>query len=143
MVTTNNLRTDISRAGWYGPEDSQYLASDGLRWRVVNHPHVWRPPTDVFDVEQAIIVRVEIAGVRESDFEIGIEGQYLFIHGVRQDSGERRAYHQLEIPFGEFRVDVELPVPVENGLIQVVYRDGFLRVTLPKAQPKHIHIKDE
>ena len=142
MVETT-LRTDTIRPNWYAPTEVQYLTPDGLRWRIVSKPHVWRPLTDVFETEDAIIVRVEIAGAREEDFAISLEGQLLSIHGIRLDSTEKRAYyHQMEIPFGEFSTEVELPSPIVPDQVQANYRDGFLRVTLPKAQPRQIKIKE-
>ena len=74
-------------------------------------PHVWRPPTDVYETEDAIVVRVEIAGMREADFTVALVERSLLIRGVRQDLTERRAYYQMEIPFGEFSTEVELPRP--------------------------------
>ncbi|MBL8057622.1 MAG: Hsp20/alpha crystallin family protein, partial [Anaerolineales bacterium] len=48
--------------------------------------------------------------------------------------------HQLEVNFGEFRSEVELPSPVEVEGIEAEYEDGFLRVTLPKAKPRRVEI---
>jgi HSP20 family protein len=141
MVETA-LRTDSIRISWHSPEEVQHLAPDDLRWRIVPRPHVWRPPTDVYDMDDAIVVRVEVAGVREEDFEISLEDRFLSIRGVRPDVSEKRAYYQMEIPFGEFSTEVELPYPVITDQIQAVYRDGFLRIVLPKVQPRQIQIKD-
>lgn len=141
MVEEMNLKSEPLRISWTA-EEVQYRMSDGFRWRIITRPHIWRPPTDVYELEDAVVVRVEIAGVRESDFNISLENQFLTIRGVRNDISERRAYHQMEIPFGEFGVDVELPHPIIADKIDAVYRDGFLRITLPKSQPRRIPIKD-
>ena len=63
---------------------------------------VWSPPTDLYDTEDVYIVRVEVAGMREADFEVMFEAGILFINGFRPDVAERRAYHQMEIRFGKF-----------------------------------------
>jgi HSP20 family protein len=126
--------------GWHFYEDAQNSIQENLRWRIASRPYVWRPPTDVFENEEAIIVRVEIAGMRESDFAIHLVDRNLQIRGVRQDIPERRAYHQMEIPFGEFCTEIELIVPIIPDGVDAVYRDGFLRVTLPKARPQHIKV---
>ncbi|HLE26657.1 MAG TPA: Hsp20/alpha crystallin family protein, partial [Anaerolineales bacterium] len=55
---------------------------------------------------------------------------------------ERRAYHQMEIHFGEFRADVELPGPVDREHITAEYGGGFLRVNLPKLRPTQIEIEE-
>jgi HSP20 family protein len=101
----------------------------------------WQPPADVYETEDAVIVRVEIAGMREDNFSIELNGRYLIIRGSRQDITERRAYHQMEIRFGEFSVELEVPFPVETEQIEASYQQGFLRVFMPKVRPKHIEIK--
>jgi HSP20 family protein len=78
--------------------------------------------------------------MQEDDFLIELNGRMLSIRGVRQDAAERRAYHQMEIRYGEFNIELELPYQVEAERVQAVYQDGFLRVILPKAQPRHITI---
>jgi HSP20 family protein len=100
----------------------------------------WRPPTDVYESEDVLVVRVEIAGMREEDFVIQLNGRILTIRGVRQDLPERRAYHQMEIRFGEFSIDLELPFHIDPEQVQATYSNGFLRVQLPKARPRQIPI---
>jgi len=101
----------------------------------------WSPPTDVFETEENLIVRVEIAGMKDADFELAIENRILMISGHRSEPNERRAYHQMEIRFGKFEIAVEIPVPVEIERSVAEYKDGFLVVQLPKASPKHIEVK--
>jgi len=130
----------ITQPGRRNNEEMQSAPHDNLRWRIANRPHIWRPPTDVYETEEAFIVRVEIAGMREDDFSIQLIERNLQIRGSRQDISERRSYYQMEIPFGEFSTEIELLVPIAADLIEAVYRDGFLRVVLPKARPQQIKI---
>jgi HSP20 family protein len=101
----------------------------------------WNPPTDVFETEENFIVRVEVAGMKDADFEVAIENQVLKISGNRSELNERRAYHQMEIRFGKFEIAVEIPVPVEIEKSIAEYKDGFLVVQLPKASSKHIEVE--
>jgi len=110
-------------------------------WHITRTP-AWRPPTDVFETEEAFVVRVEVAGMQEEDISINIEGRLLVVRGVRLDTTERRAYHQMEIPFGEFILEVELTSEIISDEVDAGYKDGFLRINLPKARPKTIPIKD-
>jgi HSP20 family molecular chaperone IbpA len=96
----------------------------------------------MYESEDAYIVRVEVAGMRESDFEITFEDGFLTISGVRPDVPERRAYHQMEIRFGRFSTAVGLPGPVNVDASRAEYQDGFLTVTLPKAKPNFIEVKE-
>ncbi len=131
-------RNEPVRSG--SSEDNQSFQVDMLHWRIANRPRVWRPPTDFYETEENFVVRVEVAGMQDTDFQVTLGQQHLQIHGVRADVSERRAFHQMEIPYGEFVTDVELPSPVVFEQIDAVYREGFLRIVLPKARPHHIKI---
>lgn len=122
------------------PDNSEYMI---VNWRVdTSRPRVWRPPTDVYEHDDRIVVRVEIAGMNESDFSISLDSNILTIHGIRPDSNERRAYHQMEINFGEFMTSVEINISIDTDLVRAEYLNGFLWVYLPKAQPKVIKINE-
>ena len=110
------------------------------RWQVSMRSPAWQPPTDVFETDGSIIVRVEIAGMRQDCFSIELEGRYLSIYGTRPDIRERRAFHQMEIRFGEFNILLELPQSVDSNQIEAIYNNGFLRIELPKSLPRHIPI---
>ncbi len=141
MITVN-LKPGQEKSGEHGFHDIQQIKFETGQVRLRRHSHVWRPPTDVFETEDAIIVRVEVAGMRESDFSIIIDGRYLQIRGVRADAQERRAYYQMEIPFGEFSAEVKLPREVVMDGAEAFYSNGFLRVVLPVARPRKIQVED-
>jgi HSP20 family protein len=104
-----------------------------IEWQVRAIPSVWEPPSDVFETEAAYIVRVEIAGMRDQEISVTLDGSLLLISGTRGDLPGRRAFHQMEIRFGEFTVAASLPGPVAEESATATYDDGFLLVTLPKA----------
>jgi HSP20 family protein len=137
------VSSDSLRHIWYVSEDYQSPITETSRWRIISRPHAWRPPTDVYETEETLVIRVEVAGMREADFTISLAGRTLTIRGIRQDTSERRAYHQMEIAFGEFTTEVELPYNIISEKVEATYRDGFLRITLPIAQPKHIKVEGE
>lgn len=131
------------------PEQDEYgieLADSSgklRRWVIVRHTTVWQPPTDVYELDERLIVMVEIAGMRDSDFNVMLQSQLLTISGTRQrQSHPNCAYHQLEIRFGEFRTEVSLPWPVRRDEVSATYRDGFLRVELPRmeASPRPVKV---
>ncbi len=95
--------------------------------------HIWRPPTDVFETENEIVVRLEIAGMGDSEFNIALEKRILSIRGSRPGLSEHGAYYQMEINTGEFLSLVELPTLVEFDEIKAEYVDGFLTILLPKS----------
>ncbi len=124
------------------PAETSFFDTGALGWRISLRSTAWRPATDVFETEEAIVVRVEIAGMREEDFLIELNGRNLTVRGTRQDAPERRAFHQMEIRYGEFAIELELPGYVEADQVQAVYSDGFLRIDLPKARPRQIPVSE-
>ncbi|HSO13263.1 MAG TPA: Hsp20/alpha crystallin family protein [Anaerolineales bacterium] len=101
-------------------------------WHV--RSNVWRPPTDVYETEGNVIVKMEVAGMRDEDLEVAVQDNLLLISGSRSDSVERKAYHQMEIPFGKFSMGIDLPVHVNTENATAEYKDGFLTILLPKEK---------
>jgi len=131
------LKANPTRSSWYVTNEVYYVNAEVVSTgRRVLRPHIWRPPTDVYETDEAVVVRVEIAGMRQNDFSISLDGQSLVVRGTRSDVFERRLYHQMEIRFGEFNSEVELTIPVAIDQSQADYKDGFLYVILPKTQPE-------
>jgi HSP20 family protein len=116
------------------PERRRVLI-ETIGWQVRLQSHVWSPPTDLYEVEDAYLVRVEIAGMRQQDFSVTLENNFLIVRGVRSETPERRAYHQMEIRFGEFSTVVAIPGPVNAEKSTAEYEDGFLIVSLPRSAP--------
>jgi HSP20 family protein len=120
--------------------EKPYVTLQAIGWQVNVKSYSWSPPTDVYETETGFVVRVEVAGMRQSDFSINIEKNYLVISGVRADLPERRAYHQMEIRFGDFSTAIELPSGVDVEKAEAEYEDGFLTVVFPKKKPADINI---
>ena len=111
--------------------------------RSSRHGTVWTPPTDLYETEDSLIVQVEIPGVRQSDFSVSLFERRLIIGGMRADPGPmRRSYHQMEIHFGEFRTEVELPLSVDDSQVDAEYSEGLLRVTMPKLKAQRIDVQE-
>ena len=109
-----------------------------ISWQV--RASIWCPPTDVYETEEGFVVKVEVAGMREEDFEVAIENNVLIISGNRPDSNERRAYYQMEIRSGKFEIALEIPAPVEVEKAVAEYKDGFLMIHLPKINRHQIEV---
>lgn len=124
----------------FTPDAPPHRITGVINWHITNRPHLWHPPTDIYEIEDKFVVRVEVAGMDENDFSIIVDHNLLVINGLRQDIPERRAFHQMEINYGEFSTGFEIPSPVETEKVTADYRDGFLIVILPKSQAKQIKI---
>ena len=118
------------------PPDRRRVIVEAINWHVRAQPHVWTPPTDLYETETAYVVRVEIAGMRKQDFSVSLENNFLSISATRSDTRERRSYHQMEVRFGEFSSVVTIPGEVDAENCNAEYEDGFLVVTMPKSAPR-------
>lgn len=127
------LKTNPDSAGG-SPRDRAKNIPKSSGWQIRAHSHAWSPPTDLYETEDKYVVRVEIAGLRDQDFSVTLDNNYLVITGSRPDVLERRAYQQMEIRFGEFSTVVALPSPVDSDQTIAEYSDGFLVVMLPKKK---------
>lgn len=103
-------------------------------WRVQRHSGAWHPPTDIYENEDAFIVIIEVGGMRHGEFIVNIDRQLLSIRGVRRESEGMKVYHQMEIAYGDFLTEIQIPKPVISEEIKATYGDGFLRVVLPKVK---------
>lgn len=95
----------------------------------------WVPRADIYETAETILIALEIPGVDRGDIDILIQGSYLKVSGVRaepQASGCMR-WHQMEISYGAFERVVALPQEVDPEHITATYRDGFLRIEIPRA----------
>jgi len=110
-----------------------------VSWQV--RSNAWSPPTDAYETNEAYVVRVEIAGMHEDDFEVLLENNTLLISGSRPDHTERRAYQQMEIRFGKFSTALTMPGPINIEQARAEYKNGFLTVVLPKATSNQIKVE--
>jgi len=100
----------------------------------------WQPPVDIHETESAIVVKMELAGVRADEILVSIapDNRSLTISGQRgeayADRDGRVRCHQLEIYFGPFERTLQLPgtVELDRDAVTATYRDGFLQVTIPR-----------
>lgn len=142
-MTKKRISVDIHSFSIAPEEDPWATGTErSTAWTVRQRSHLWRPPTDIYETEKAFVVMVEVAGMRQAQFTVTLERQVLAIRGLREDKAGPKAYHQMEIAFGEFVTEVEIPVPVEVGHIEATYTDGFLQVILPKARAKRMVVSN-
>jgi len=105
----------------------------------------WQPDVDIYETEKALVVRVEIAGVRGQDLNVRVDGQILRIAGVRRapDGAQVRRLHQMEIASGPFERRLRIPIPFDRDAVSAQIADGFLTVTLPKSEtgPRRVSVE--
>jgi HSP20 family protein len=94
----------------------------------------WQPSADVFETEQEVVVRFEVAGVRGDDLRVNVEGTVLRLRGVRRtpSSSAIDRLHQMEISFGPFEREIAIQAVFDSEGVRARLEDGFLEVRLPK-----------
>ncbi len=99
-------------------------------------PAAWRPPMDIHETGEAIIVKAELAGMHEDAIDIALYENALVITGQRDDDSdhaETAYYHEAQVRYGPFRAEIVLPSPVAQEHAEARYENGFLCIRLPKA----------
>ena len=105
----------------------------------------WAPAVDIYEQDNNIVLKAELPGVDPKDVDIRLENNTLTLRGERKfdDEVKKENYHRVERAYGAFTRSFTLPTVVDQGSIKAEFKDGVLRVTLPKreeAKPKQIQI---
>lgn len=106
----------------------------------------WTPSCDVYEDEEGVTLRFELAGVDPKDVDVRFENGVLTVRGERKLEHEDRrdAYHRVELEYGTFTRSFSLPGTVDAEKIRAEAKQGMLSITLPKrneAKPRAIQVK--
>jgi HSP20 family protein len=106
----------------------------------------WNPSVDIFETDSAVVVKVEVPGMNPKDFDVRLENNVLMLKGERKFEKETKEenYHRVERSYGSFSRTFALPTGVKEDKITAEYRDGILKIVLPKKEevkPKSIKIE--
>jgi len=131
-----SLRRDLSRM----------MEAFGLDEEWTPFMEEFTPRTNVAETEEAVEVTVELPGMKPEEFNVEVRKGELWISGEKKEETEEKGktYHRVERHYGEFHRVIPLPSSVEEEKIQAEYREGVLKVSIPKseeAKPKHIEVK--
>jgi HSP20 family protein len=135
MWTFSMRRTNPTRVPYpEGVDPRVDLAEAG--WTVA--VAAWSPPTDVFRTEEAVVVRVELAGASAAEIQARATEGELTVWGVRRPPAGLvpRQIDRMEIAFGPFERVISLPERVIPESAQARVVDGLLEVVLPLARPE-------
>ncbi|MDZ7316023.1 MAG: Hsp20/alpha crystallin family protein [candidate division KSB1 bacterium] len=106
----------------------------------------WYPSIDVKETNDKVEVFAELPGMRKEDIKVSVRDNVLQISGEKKREEEEKDanYHRIERVYGTFSRTITLPAHVEIGKVEAYFKDGVLRLTLPKAEeekPRQIEIK--
>jgi HSP20 family protein len=101
---------------------------------------VFSPPTDVYETESELVIKLEIAGINPDAVAVSVYKDGITIRGIRRGIHTHHlrkcSYHLAEINYGVFERHLPLFVPVNERLAKATYQQGFLIITLPRLNKK-------
>jgi HSP20 family protein len=102
----------------------------------------WQPDADVFETEDAVVVRFELAGVESENLRVSVDGPEVRIRGVRAPApgAPVKRLHQMEIASGPFERRVRIPVAFDRQKVSAHLSNGFLTITLGKRVRREVAI---
>jgi HSP20 family protein len=108
----------------------------------------WNPTVDIYENKDQIVLEAELPGMKREDFDLSIENNVLTLHGERrfEKKDENDNYHRVERSYGSFTRSFTLPQTVSGEGAVADYKNGVLRVSLPKREEvkaRRIEIKAE
>lgn len=103
-----------------------------LRGQVRPSGRLWNPAADVYQGEDAWMVKVDVAGVCADELELILNDTHLIVRGCRRDTFYREGftYQQMEITYSRFEKRIDFPCEVDAASLTHDYRDGFLIISL-------------
>jgi HSP20 family protein len=109
-------------------------------------PDWFAPRTNIAESDKAYEISLDLPGMKPEDFTVEVKDGNLWITGERKQQmhEEGKTYHCVECQYGQFRRVIPLGESVKADKIQAEYKDGVLRLSVPKAesaQPKRIEVK--
>ena len=105
----------------------------------------WTPAVDIYEGDEAFTVKAELPGFSKDDVQVEMKDNRLTLKGERihQTDVNEAKYHRVERVYGTFQRSIRLPTMVDVDKAEATFKDGVLKLTLPKAEevkPKAIRI---
>lgn len=112
------------------------------------------PRIDVSETDKEVTLTVELPGVEEKDIDVSLAGDQLTIKGEKRTEREEkkdeqgRVFHRVERSHGAFQRTVTVPYEVEPDQVSAEFKDGVVKITLPKPadaqkrqEPRKIEVR--
>ena len=114
------------------------------------HATAWVPTTDIFARGNDLVIRCELAGVRQDDIDVSLDNGVLSISGERRselDDEDELVFYTRERYFGNFRRTIALPEGVAASKLEAGFEDGLLEVSIEGGanlpEPQRIRIRSQ
>jgi len=130
----NRLGSLLGRAPWRGLGEETMTVTE------------WTPLVDITEDDKEYLIKAELPEVKKEDVKVSVEEGTLAISGERKFEKEEKGkkYHRIERAYGSFMRSFTLPEGAAGDNVSAEFKDGVLKVHLPKspeAKPKSIDVK--
>lgn len=97
----------------------------------------WLPHADLYEMDDAAVIVLELAGVAREDLDISVEGGVLSVSGVRREFVPDNAgrLHNMEIERGKFERRIVVPAGFDLSRAEARLENGFLHLRVPRTGP--------
>jgi HSP20 family protein len=108
----------------------------------------WAPLVDIVEQDKEYVIKAELPEVKKDDVKVTVQDDVLTIAGERTIEKEAKGnkYHRVERAYGRFARSFTLPEDADGNKVAAEFKEGVLKVHLPKserAQIKSIDVKIE
>jgi HSP20 family protein len=110
--------------------------------------HDWRPPVDIYETTDGIILKIELPGINKEDVAVEIKDNVLTLKGERllDPKIKDEHYYRKERNFGKFNRSFSLQDQIKPGFMKASFKDGVLTIEVPRPEeekPKQITVDIE
>jgi HSP20 family protein len=141
--TLNHKEESMALMKWHSPAEEmtrmqrrmRRLFEEPFRLDFITEDMGWMPAVEVVETDGAIEVTAELPGMSKEDVEIHLEQNVLTIRGEKKEEMERKEKERYlyERFYGSFQRAFTLPAPVDEGKVTAEFRNGVLKIHLPKT----------
>jgi HSP20 family protein len=102
-----------------------------------------RPATDVYETEDAVVIKLAAPGAKPEDLEVTIEQGTVTVRGrfgysLSEDEAKKATWYRREIGAGQFAETITLPRPVDADKAEATVADGIVTLVFPKAETARV-----
>ena len=107
-------------------------------WGFCREIRGWNPSVDLYETRDSFILEADLPGVKADEVKVEVHDGDLVLEGQRsiEKSKTEGHFHTMERSSGYFARQIRLPESVDRDAIKAEFKDGVLRVTLPKSTRK-------
>ena len=97
---------------------------------------VFAPAAEMQETSDAVHLKLEVPGMDAKDIDVQVSAEAVSISGERKEETrtEEEGMTRTEFRYGKFQRVIPLPARVQNTDVQAEYKDGVLKLMLPKAE---------